>query len=122
MPFNLMGIPTDDEGSDAVVPLAGNVATTIRLPKALLQELEEARRWETDVRKQAQVTGAFKLNEQAKLFLRWALRQYWADNGVKTVPPPKAGPERTKALRAAMEKRLRDSEQQSPSGERGNEE
>lgn len=119
----IMGIPTtDEEGADAVVPLAGNVATTLRLPKDLLQELAEARRWETDVRKLAKVEGAFKLNEQAKLFLRWALRQYWVDNGLSAVPPPKGGAERAKALRAAMDKRLKDSEQQAPSGERGSDE
>lgn len=100
----------------SIVPLNDPNKTegsTIRLPAKRWSQLDQALKFEKEIRAAAKVTGAFKLNELVDFLLKWALQQYWAENG----PKPKSEHERKQRVAEALERRLKLAKEQAAAGD-----
>jgi hypothetical protein len=69
---------------------------TVRLPVEVWNELAEALEFEKNLRRTAKMRGRFSLNDLMVQFAKWALDQYWAENG----PKPEKMTDREAILRA----------------------
>ncbi len=105
-----MGNPDQDADFDSAAPPLdeglSSKGSTVRLPVKMWADLQEALRFERDLRRTLKFGGAFKLNDLIYQLLGWALRQYWRANAVSKLPIP--AKERQQALNTAAEKRVRD--------------
>lgn len=89
-----------------VIPAAAMAAskgTTVRLPKKLWDQIDEALEFEKDLRRTAELEGAVKLNDMLGYLLEWALWAYWEQEGGK----PKGSEERKQKIRESIERRLK---------------
>lgn len=69
---------------------------TVRLPVDVWNDLAEALEFEKNLRKLGKLRGRFSLNDLMVQFARWALTQYWKENG----PKPERMNDRDALLRA----------------------
>lgn len=75
---------------------------TVRLPETLWGEVDECLEFETELRRVANLNGNFSLNDLLQQFAKWAVDQYWKENG----PRPKDMKDRD-AINRALESRLK---------------
>jgi cobalamin biosynthesis Mg chelatase CobN len=75
---------------------------TVRLPIEMWNELAQALEFEKNLRRTAKLQGRYSLNRLMVQMLRWALEQYWEENG----PKPEKMTDREAILRA-LEKRVK---------------
>lgn len=69
---------------------------TVRLPEETWAALAEALEFEKNLRRAAKLKGRFSLNDLLVQYVKWALDQYWAENG----PKPEKMTDRDAILRA----------------------
>lgn len=72
------------------------IGKTVRLPVDVWNELAEALEFEKNMRRAGKLKGRFSLNDLMVQFARWALVQYWKENG----PKPSKMTDRDAVLRA----------------------
>lgn len=69
---------------------------TVRLPVEVWNDLAQALEFEKNLRRAAKLKGRFSLNDLMVQFVKWALVQYWKENG----PKPEKMTDRDAILRA----------------------
>lgn len=72
------------------------IGKTIRLTLELWKEIAECLEFEKGLRRAAKVTGRFSQNDLAQQLMKWAVEQYWKENG----PKPEKMTDRDAIIRA----------------------
>lgn len=75
---------------------------TVRLPIELWNGVAEAREFEQNLRRAARLKGRFSDNDLIIQLVKWALEQYWVENG----PKPEKMSDRD-AIQRALHARLK---------------